>query len=62
MRKKGPTKTKNEGKGAYKDQNEGNRPSKNFFDAKKYIFYKNFFLLDFQIAKNLLFKFAVFFL
>jgi hypothetical protein len=28
MRKKGPTKTKNEGKGAHKDQNKGNRPSK----------------------------------
>jgi hypothetical protein len=28
MRKKGPTKTKNEGKEAYKGENEGNRPSK----------------------------------
>ncbi len=28
-KKKGPTKIKNEGKGAYKCHNEGNRPSKN---------------------------------
>ncbi len=33
-KKKGPPKTKNEGKGAYKGKNEGNRPSKNFCSAK----------------------------
>ncbi len=30
MRKKGLTKTKNDGTGTYKGQNEGNRPAKNF--------------------------------
>jgi hypothetical protein len=30
MWKRGPTKTKNEGKGAYKGQNEGNRSSKKY--------------------------------
>ncbi len=30
MLKRGPTKEKNEEKGAYKGQNEGNRPSKFF--------------------------------
>ncbi len=33
MIEKGPTKEKNEEKGAYKGQNDGNRPSKNFSSA-----------------------------
>jgi hypothetical protein len=37
MRKKGPTKTKKEGKGAHKDQNKGNGLSKFFCSTKNSI-------------------------